>query len=173
MKNAKHEWTRREMVAGAAFAMAGLSVARAPAQRKTEEPPSSGAEGLLTYLHQEVEFQATTQRIYEALLDARQFSAFTGMPAQISREAGGAFSTFGGLVAGRNVELIANQRIVQAWRPVSWEPGVYSLVKFELRQEGPRTTVVLDHTGFPEGNFRHLNSGWYQRYWDPLRKYLV
>lgn len=168
----KNLLTRREVVGAVTLSIAGLGSGRALAWQKKEEAPTGGAEDSLTYLHQEVDFKATAQRIYEALLDAKQFAAFTGMPAQISREAGGAFSTFGGLIEGRNVELLDNQRIVQAWRPKSWDPGIYSMVKFEFKQEGSRATVILDHTGFPRGNFSHLNSGWYQRYWDPLRKYL-
>jgi hypothetical protein len=47
------------------------------------------------------------------------------------------------------------------------------LVHFELKASGDGTTLVLDHTGFPEGDFDHLDSGWYTRYWDPLKKYLA
>jgi hypothetical protein len=40
---------------------------------------------------------------------------------------------FGGMIIGRNVELVPNQRIVQAWRPTADFPkGPYSLVKIEL-----------------------------------------
>lgn len=176
-RSAVSDPTRRQVIARTLMAAGALVsmpiLAQAQEQQKMQELPSTGAEALLTYLHQEIDFQVPPQRVYEALLDSRQFAAFTGMPAQINREAGGAFSTFGGLVTGRNIELLPNQRIVQAWRPGSWDPGVYSLVRFEIRQFGPRTLVVLDHTGFPEGTFRHLNSGWYQRYWDPMRKYLA
>ena len=80
---------------------------------------------------------------------------------------------FGGLILGRNVELVPNQRVVQAWRPASWDPGVYSMVKFELRGQAASTRIVLDHTGFPEGSFRHLDAGWYTHYWEPLRKFLA
>ena len=80
---------------------------------------------------------------------------------------------FKGLIVGRNVELVPSQRIVQAWRPANWEAGVYSLVKFELKAQGADTLIVLDHTGFPEGNFRHLNAGWYSHYWEPLKKFLA
>jgi activator of HSP90 ATPase len=142
-------------------------------QEKIKEPQSTGIEGLLTYLHQEIEIKASRPRIYEALLDSKQFTGFTGMPAEIDRAAGGAFSIFGGLVTGRNVELVANQRIVQAWRPADWDAGVYTLVKFELKDWASQTKLILDHTGFPEGNFRHLDSGWYLRYWEPLRKFLA
>lgn len=168
--------TRRQVVAGVAIALG--SVAAGPSvlgqtQPGMGEAQSTGAEGLLTYLHQEVEIKVPPQRIYDALLDSRQFAACTGLPAEISREAGGAFSMFGGLIVGRNIELVPDQRIVQAWRPASWDPGVYSVVRFELKGQASKTKVVLDHTGFPEGDFRHLDAGWYIRYWEPLRKFLA
>ena len=173
--------TRRKLIIGAIAAI-GSSMASPRVrgesqamekQEKTKESQSTGVEGLLTYLHQEIEIKASRQRIYEALLDPKQFAAFTGMPAEIDRAAGGAFSMFGGLVVGRNVELVANQRIVQAWRPSYWDAGLFTLVKFELQDWASQTKLILDHTGFPEGNFRHLDSGWYLRYWEPLRKYLA
>jgi activator of HSP90 ATPase len=170
--------TRRQMIVGGALALATLASGSAGAQeskpqQKMPEVPSTGADGARTSLHQEIDFKATPQRIYEALLDSVQFAAFTGMAATISREAGGAFTTFGGLIEGRSIELVANQRIVQAWRPKHWDAGVYSIVKFELTKKDSQTTVLLDHTGFPEGNFGHLDSGWHERYWEPLRKYLA
>jgi Activator of Hsp90 ATPase homolog 1-like protein len=63
------------------------------------------------------------------------------MPANIDPAAGGAFSMFGRVIMGRNIELIPNQRIVQAWRPTRWDPGVYSIVKFELKTAGKRNDV--------------------------------
>ncbi len=168
--------TRRKVVTAFAVAlgsMAAGSSALARAEEHMAEAQSTGAEGLLTYLHQEIEIKAGPQRVYDALLDSKQFAAFTGLTADISREAGGTFSTFGGLIVGRNIELVPNQRIVQAWRPASWDPGLYSVVRFELKGQGSGTKVVLDHTGFPEGSFRHLNSGWFVRYWEPLKKFLA
>ena len=167
---------RRRAVAGLVLAFGSLvarPVAASRPQQKMTEGQSTGAEGLLTYLHQELDFKTAPRRVYEALLDSKQFAAFTGMPAEIQREAGGAFSQFGGIITGRNVELVPDQRIVQAWRPGSWDPGVYSLVKFELQARDAGTRLILDHTGFPEGSFRHLNTGWYLRYWEPLKKFLA
>jgi len=171
--------TRRKLLASVAVALGGLAAApyvlgKAQGnQEKTKEAMSTGVEGLLTYLHQKVDIKASRQKIYDALLDSKQFTAFSGAPAEIHREPGGTFSLFGGLIVGRNIELAPNERIVQAWRPANWEPGVYTLVKFELSELGPQTRIVLDHTGFPEQNFRHLNSGWYAHYWDPLKKYFA
>jgi activator of HSP90 ATPase len=171
--------TRRKLLTGMAVALGGL-VAGAHVsgkaqgnQEETKEAMSTGVEGLLTYLHQEIDIKASRQKIYDALLYSNQFTAFSGAPAEINRESGGTFSLFGGLIVGRNVELVPRERIVQAWRPANWEPGIYTLAKFELNELGPQTRIVLDHTGFPEQNFRHLNSGWYAHYWEPLKKYLV
>lgn len=171
--------TRRKLIAGVAMALGGLAVDHSvwgsaqENQEKIKEAMSTGVEGLLTYLHQEIDIKASRQRIYDALLDSKQFTTFSGAPAEINREPGGTFSLFGGLILGRNIELVPKERIVQAWRPADWEPGVYTLVKFELKELGAQTRIVLDHTGFPEQNFRHLNSGWYAHYWEPLKKYLA
>ncbi|HEY1461964.1 MAG TPA: SRPBCC domain-containing protein [Terriglobales bacterium] len=167
--------TRRQVMIGAAVAIGSLATgSKALGQSQSmEELPSTGADATRTSLHQEVDFKSGAMRIYAALLDSKQFSTFTGMPATIDGSEGGALSMFGGRITGRNIELVANQRIVQAWRPENWDPGVYSLVKFELKENGPQTKIILDHTGFPETNYGHLYSGWYARYWEPLKKYLA
>jgi activator of HSP90 ATPase len=167
--------TRRQVIGGGAIALAGLAAGAAHGQdqKPMAEAQSSGADAMRTSLHQEVVFNASPHRIYEIFLDAKQFAAFTGMPAaEVSHEAGGAFSMFGGMIVGRNIELVPDQRIVQAWRPANWDPGVYSVVKFEFKAQGSKTSLVLDHTGFPEGDYAHLGPGWKMRYWDPLAKYL-
>jgi activator of HSP90 ATPase len=166
--------TRRQVIVSGAATFAGLAVgsARALTQQTMKEEPSTGPDAARTYLHQEVDFKASPHRIYEILLDSKQFTAFSGEPAEISHDAGGTFSMFGGKIVGRNVELVPDQRIVQAWRPAYWEPGIYTLVKFELKPQNSQTKLLLDHTGFPEGNFGHLDSGWRLHYWERLAKYL-
>src|ERR1700685_2971926 len=107
--------TRRQMVLGAVGA-GGLGVTQ------------SHAETGKTSIHQTIEFKATAARIYEVLLDAKQFSAFTKDTAEVQPQPGAAFRLFGGRIEGRNIELVPNRRIVQAWRPASWTPGIYSIV---------------------------------------------
>lgn len=169
-----HGSTRRQMIAGSILAFGGLASSRIAGQSQPAPAPEAAAEpdGLRTTIHQEVDYGAAPGRIYAVLLDSSQFNACTGLAAVISRDEGGAFSMFGGIIVGRNVELVPDKRVVQAWRPSYWKPGVYSLVKFELVPKGAGTTVVLDHTGFPKGLYGSLSSGWGERYWDPLRKFL-
>ncbi|HEV2533334.1 SRPBCC domain-containing protein [Phenylobacterium sp.] len=165
---------RRRLLQGGLVAgmTAGCAAARA-APAMAVEAKSTGADFKKTFLRQAVLLPASPRRIYEILLDARQFAAVTGAPAQIDPRPGGAFSLFGGLIAGRNVELAPYRFITQAWRTTAeWGPGVYSLVRFGFAPKGAATLVTLDHTGFQEGDFGHLNAGWPLRYWDPLRAYL-
>ncbi|MGH7004168.1 MAG: SRPBCC family protein [Alphaproteobacteria bacterium] len=128
----------------------------------------------MSAIHQEVVFKASPERVYTALTDAKQFSALTGgAPAEISREAGGSFSCFGGQVVGRNLELVPNRRLVQAWRAGNWGEGIYSVVKFEIEGKGAETRLVFDQSGVPEDAKVHLEQGWHAMYWEPMRKYLA
>jgi activator of HSP90 ATPase len=136
-----------------------------PAMAQTSRPG--------TTIHQEIDFTATRARIYQVLLDAKQFAAFSRQAAEIQPQPGAAFKLFGGRITGRNIELIPDQRIVQAWRPESWAPGIYSIVRFELAAHGTGTRVVLDHAGFAEDKWEGLNRGWAENYWEPLRKFLA
>src|SRR6266699_2641428 len=51
--------------------------------------PSSADDPLKSItIHQEIDFTASPQRVYEALLDAKQFTAFSIRPAEINRVPG-------------------------------------------------------------------------------------
>ena len=175
--------TRRQMMIGTAVALGGLAAGSVFAWAETEEGISHTAESI----HQETVFGASPKRVYDALTRTVQFDKVvrlsaamnSGMkqklgaePTRVNPVAGGAFALFGGYVTGRQVELVPNQRIVQAWRAGSWAPGVYSIAKFELTPQGSGTKLIFDHTGFPPGEAQHLAEGWKGNYWEPLAKYL-
>jgi activator of HSP90 ATPase len=127
---------------------------------------------MATTIHQEVSIPASPNRVYEAIINGKQFGELTGAPAQIDGSAGGAFSCFGGHISGRNVDLQPGKRIVQAWRAQDWDDGLYSIVRFELAAEGSGTALRFDHVGFPEGAEAELAPGWQKMYWEPLTRYL-
>jgi len=174
--------TRRQVLIGAVGAFGCLTMGSRGAQARAADDASNTCE----VIHQEVVFTANRKRVYEALTNAKQFSKVVmlsaavqsgmvpaGKPAEVSLEAGGAFSAFGGYITGRQIELIPNERIVQAWRAGSWEPGQYSIARFELVEQGSGTKLVFDHTSFPQGQAQHLAEGWRTNYWEPLEKYFA
>lgn len=174
--------TRRQLILGAIVGLGGLAADSAGAWAGSREEISHNAEAI----HQEVVFKASRKRVYEALTDAKQFNKVVmlsaaiqsgmtprGKPVEVSSEAGSAFSAFGGHISGRQIELVRDERIVQAWRAGGWEPGQYSIAKFELSENGAGTKLVFDHTGFPQGQAEHLAEGWKANYWEPLEKYFA
>jgi activator of HSP90 ATPase len=172
---------RRQWISRAAIGTGSLILTSASMQAHTEDTLSHAAEAI----HQEVFFKASPKRVYEALTDAQQFQKVQQLsaamksvdvstnPAVIARDLGSAFSLFGGYVQGRQIELVPDKRIVQAWRAMSWDPGIYSIVRFELSEQGTGTKLVFDHTGFPAGTGEHLAAGWKANYWEPLEKFLA
>jgi activator of HSP90 ATPase len=170
--------SRRQAVFGAFAAFSVLGVSGPASLAHPAEEISHSAESI----HQENVFKANKKRVYEALTETKQFDKLVKLsgisdalgtkPTQISNEVGGAFTIFGGHIIGRQLELFPAQRIVQAWRVVDWEPGWYSIARFDLVEEGAGTKIVFDHTGFPKGLGEHLASGWKEHYWDTLQKYL-
>jgi len=163
---------RRTLIGLTTLITASLTRVRAQESAK-EATPATSLHPLHRAIHYEIDFKASPQRLYESILDQKQFAAFSGLPATIDRTPGGSFSQFGGLVVGRNIEFVPNQRIVQAWRPTHWDPGIYSIVHFEFNPRAAETTMTFDHTGFPAGEYDHLDSGWQSHYWEPLKKFFA
>ena len=110
--------------------------------------------------------------VYHAIVNSDEFSAFSHSPALIDARAGGEFSMFDGQIVGRAVELIAGERIIQAWRVAGWDPGVYSLVRFSLQGSATSTELTFDQSGHPLEAQSELEGGWHAMYWNPLREYL-
>lgn len=172
--------SRRQMIFGLAGVFGSLTIGSVKAWAGAADEISHVCEAI----HQEVVFKVSRKRVYEALTEAKQFSKIVlfsaamqsgmapgGKPAEVSPEVGGAFFAFGGYVSGRHIELVPNERIVQAWRAASWGPGQYSIARFDLAEQGSGTKLVFDHTGFPQGEAQHLAEGWRANYWEPLEKY--
>jgi uncharacterized protein YndB with AHSA1/START domain len=177
----ERRFTRRGAITAVAVAWGGMALKPILASAESEGEISHTAEAI----HQENTFKASRKRVYEALTDTGQFDkvieisgakksmALGTKLTQISSEEGGAFVIFGGHIIGRQIDLVPNERIIQAWRVVDWEPGVYSIARFELTEQGDGTRIVFDHTGFPKGLGSHLAEGWRLHYWEPLAKFLA
>lgn len=174
-------FTRRRLITGITLTAGAFAVRPRDVWAAADNGLSHSAEAI----HQETTFKASPQRIYAALLDAKQFQQvellsgtmkgtdLNAKPVKIDPRPGGAFSIFGDYIIGWQLELVANQRIVQAWRETSWNPGIYSVVRFQLDPHGSGTNLVFDHTGFPAGAGEHLAIGWKEHYWEPLAKFLA
>ncbi|HXW54653.1 MAG TPA: SRPBCC domain-containing protein [Candidatus Cybelea sp.] len=180
-----HATSRRQLIAVAGAAIGG--VALCPLRILAEE--SDGLSRSAEAIHQEPVFEARRQVVYRALTDAKQFDQIVllsgvtqsmgsgAKPTELSPEPGSAFTLFGGYIVGRQIELVRDTRIVQAWRALSWKPGEYSIASFHLLDAASKsnmgTKIVFDQRGFPAGTGEHLATGWKAHYWEPLAKLLT
>jgi len=182
--------SRRSLALTLAVLPAGLVIAaEAPAAPPKDKRSAAAAPGLThnaEAIRQEVTFDASPRRVYEALISTKDFDLITRLsdgaallaaagakPTAISTELGGPFTLFGGYVSGRHIEMLPNERLVQAWRAGSWKAGEFSIADFNLIAEGGKTRLKFDHRGFPNGNGNSLAHGWYSHYWEPLAKFLA
>lgn len=174
--------TRRQALVNAALAIGAFSAFSSFATATPPEDISRNSESL----HQELVFKANRKRIYEIFTSTALFDKMTHAiqakeggassaihPTVISHDVGGSFSLFGGRIIGRHLELVPNERIVQAWRVAYWDPGGYSIVRFDFAEQGPETKIMFAHTGFPQGDAENLLNGWKLHYWEPLEKFLI
>lgn len=118
---------RREFPARFAAILPLLGIAKGAFSLPVPQADRNGISRTCESIHQEVVFKAARKRVYEAVTDEKKFSRVTdfimkGASTEISREVGGTFSIFGGVISGRNIELIPDERIVQAWREKDWPP---------------------------------------------------
>jgi len=125
-------------------------------------------------IHQEVTIDASPAAVYGLLTSSADFAKMTGgKAASISTDVGGAVSLFEGGISARNIELVPDKRVVQAWRSQAWPEGVYSIVRFELAPAGKGTRLTFDQAGHPDGAREMLEGGWHQMYWQPMNAMLT
>ncbi len=123
-------------------------------------------------IDQSVTFKGGAHEIYEMLMDAQKHSEFTGGPAEISREIGGEFTLMGGGLSGKTLDLVADKKIVQAWRANDWPEGHYSTAIFLMEESGGQTEMHFTQAGVPPDSFDSINEGWRTYYWEPIAKAL-
>ena len=124
-------------------------------------------------IEHKVVLRAAATNVYDALMNSKKHTQFTGEPARISTRVGGAFTCYGDYIRGLNLELVTGERIVQAWRSQDWAEGVFSIVTFSLAaQSGGKTLLRFTQVGVPAGDFKRKNEGWKEHYWEPLKRFL-
>jgi activator of HSP90 ATPase len=82
--------------------------------------------------------------------------------AVMSTEAGSEFSMWDGSITGKNLEFIADKKIVQEWyfgdKPES------SIVTIILHPDKQGTSAELRHTNIPDEDFEDISQGWDNSY---------
>jgi activator of HSP90 ATPase len=116
---------------------------------------------------------AAPKKVYDALMNSKQHSKFTGAPAKIGSKPGKSFTCYGNYISGFTLELRPAKRIVQAWRSKGWPNGHFSIVTFKVSPTAKgQTELHFTQIGVPADDYAAKNKGWRTHYWEPLKKFL-
>ncbi len=123
-------------------------------------------------IRQKIVVSATPDEVYDAYMDAKKHSAFTGSEATSVPRVGGEFTSWDGYIKGKNIELVKGKKIVQEWITTEWPEG-FPASKLELTlaavKAGTQITVV--HSGVPADQADDIEQGWTDYYWEPMKDY--
>lgn len=110
--------------------------------------------------------------LYDALINPKKHSAFTGAKATCVARVGGKFTAWDGYITGRNLELERGRRIVQEWWTTEWpaaSPPSRLVWSFAAKRQGTEATLV--HSKVPASQAESYRQGWIDYYWKPLKEY--
>ena len=126
----------------------------------------------ITEIEQTVIIPANPEEVYEAFVNARIHSEFTGSKATGKPTVGGKFTAWDGYIFGKILELEKGKRIVQEWKTTDWAEG-YAPSRLELTFEKVEngTKIVMVQSNVPEEQADELADGWDEFYWKPLKEY--
>ena len=126
----------------------------------------------LTTIYDSVIIPASPEEVYDAYMDPKKHTVFTGSKATGDGKVGGKFTAWDGYIFGKNVVLEKGKRIVQEWRTTEWPEG-YPPSKLELTLKKVKggTEVAMTHSDVPAEQADDYRQGWIDFYWKPLREY--
>ena len=128
---------------------------------------------MATTIRQTVVLDAPPHAVFEALLDSKKHSAFTGSKASISRKVGGKISAWDGYIEGKNERIEKDKVIMQSWRTTEFkESDPDSQVMFHVSKKGSGTRLMFVHSNVPNRLAEDFRQGWIDNYWVPLKAYL-
>jgi activator of HSP90 ATPase len=121
---------------------------------------------------EKVVVSATPNEVYNAFMDFKKHSEFTGSKAEGKSVVGGEFSAWDGYIQAKNLELEKGKRIVQEWVTSEW-PKDFPPSRLELtfKDLGGKTEITMVHSDVPAMQKADLRQGWIDFYWEPLKNY--
>ncbi len=123
-------------------------------------------------IKQRILIDAAPEEVYEAYLDSKIHSKFTGSGAKIVPKVGGRMAAWDDYITGKFIELVKGKRIVQEWSTTEWPEGYPpSILTITLKKVGAKTELTMLHTRVPKSQMKDYADGWRDYYWNLLQKY--
>lgn len=126
----------------------------------------------VSIIRQKISVRAKPSEVYEAFINAKKHSEFTGSKATCDARIGGKFTAWDGYIFGKNLELVKGKKIVQEWVTTEWPEGhPPSRLILAFKKIKKNTEISMVHSGVPAEQAADIKQGWIDFYWKPLKEY--
>ncbi len=115
---------------------------------------------------------AKPEDVYDALMDSKKHSAFTGAKATCDPKVGGKFTAWDEYIFGKNLIIRKGKKIVQEWTTTEFPKGYPpSILEFSFKAKENGTELRVVHSKVPAEQVEDYRQGWIDSYWNPMRAY--
>ena len=115
---------------------------------------------------------SSPEQIYNAWLNSKEHSLFTGGKAKISSRLNSKFTAWDNYISGKILDLENNRRILHSWRTEEFpDDSEDSILEIVLKKKGKGTEIILTHTNIPAPQAKNYKSGWKDYYFAPMKEY--
>ena len=123
-------------------------------------------------IRQKALVDASPDEVFDAYVDPRAQTEFTGSKAAGATKVGGKFTAWDGYIKGKHVRLDRGKKIVQEWTTTEWPKGYPpSMLEITLSPKGKKTELVMIHSKVPADQADEYAQGWTDYYWEPLKEH--
>ena len=121
---------------------------------------------------QNVIIKASPKEVYNAFMDPKKHSEFTGSKATGKMSVGTEFTAWDGYIHGKYLVLEEGKKIIQNWVTTDWPPDFPpSRLELTFMDLGDKTEITLLHSDVPISQEIDLKQGWINFYWKPLKDF--
>ena len=116
--------------------------------------------------------KVSPKEVYQAYVDPKKHSEFTGSEATGKPVVGGKFTAWDGYISGKFLELEEGKRVVQEWTSTDFPEGASpSRLELTFREVPKGTEIVMVHSNVPKDQEDETAEGWTEFYWEPMKQY--
>ncbi len=123
---------------------------------------------------QKIQVNASPIEVYDAFINPKIHSEFTGSKASGNMLEGSKFTAWNGYIYGTHLELKRGKKIIQEWVtsewPINFPPSRLELTFNEIDN---KTEITMIHSDIPSSQEADLRQGWIEFYWNPLKEFFL
>lgn len=112
------------------------------------------------------------KELYNAWLNSKKHTAFTGGEAVMSNKVNGEFTAWDEYISGKNLELKEGEFIKQSWRTAEFnEDAPDSILELTFHEKAGKTKLDLYHYNLQKGDGKKYSDGWKDHYFEPMKAF--